>query len=229
MFWQGLAATMRFLWLSDTDSPRDIRLWRLVIISLSFSLYVFYPLYVYPLHSRRGKKLAERLGNLRRWSWTQRIKWSVSKIQGRSCQKNKNLLKGNSMTWKSKQAKWQIESPRLSSTTKSTWKTTMKDSSLCPTKLGRKTSQTILKERIFQITEAKWMHPCNVLEWDKIHWKRMRSGLERWWSVGLMEQHRWKNGHEKRPNEQYGRDKTEVWEIELFNLPCCSRWCKNLS
>ena len=25
-------------------------------------------------------------------------------------------------------------------------------------------------------------------------------------------------GHEKRPNEKYGRDKTEVWEIELFNL-----------
>ena len=23
----------------------------------------------------------------------------------------------------------------------------------------------------------------------------------------------------KRPNEKYGRDKTEVWEIELFNLP----------
>ena len=85
------------------------------------SLFVFKPLYVHPLHSRRGKRLAERLGNLRRWSWTQRIKFFVSKIQGRSCQKNKNLWKGNSMTWKSKQAKWQIESPPLSSTTKSTW------------------------------------------------------------------------------------------------------------
>ena len=44
---------------------------------LKFLFLYFYPLYVYPLHSRRGKKLAERLGNLRRRIWTQRIKWSV--------------------------------------------------------------------------------------------------------------------------------------------------------
>ena len=37
--------------------------------------------------------------------------------------------------------------------------------------------------------------------------------------MGLKEEHGWKNGHEKRPNEKYGRDKTEVCEIELFNLP----------
>ena len=164
MFRQGLAAMVCFLWLSDTDSPRDIRLWRLVIMSLCFSL-CFYPLYVHPLHSRGGRRLAERLGNLRRWSWTHRIKWSVSKIQGRSCKKNKNLWKSNSMTWKSKQAKWQIKSPRLSSTTKSTWRTTMKGSSTCPTWLGRRTGTTIRKERICQITEAKCIHPCNVLEW----------------------------------------------------------------
>ena len=34
-----------------------------------------------------------------------------------------------------------------------------------------------------------------------------------------MEEHGWRNEHEKKPNENYGRDKTEVWEIELFNLP----------
>ena len=55
-------------------------------ILMFFSLSVFFILFMFtPLHSRRGKRLAERLGNLRRWSWTQRIKWSVSKIQGRSC------------------------------------------------------------------------------------------------------------------------------------------------
>ena len=53
--------------------------------SLHVSLSVFCPLCVYPLHSTGGKRLAERLGNLRRWSRTQRIKWSASKIQGRSC------------------------------------------------------------------------------------------------------------------------------------------------
>ena len=34
-----------------------------------------------------------------------------------------------------------------------------------------------------------------------------------------MEKHGWRNEHEKNPNESHGRDKTEVWEIELFNLP----------
>ena len=41
----------------------------------------------------------------------------------------------------------------------------------------------------------------------------------RWWNVGLMEKHGWRNEHEKKPNGNYGRDKTEVWEVELFNLP----------
>ena len=33
-----------------------------------------------------------------------------------------------------------------------------------------------------------------------------------------MEEHGWRNGHERKQNEKYGRDKTEVWEMELFNL-----------
>ena len=56
---------------------------------LSSSPYVLslhsYPPHVYPPSSTRGKRLLERLGNLRRWSWTWRIKWSVSKIKRRSC------------------------------------------------------------------------------------------------------------------------------------------------
>ena len=34
-----------------------------------------------------------------------------------------------------------------------------------------------------------------------------------------MEEHEWRNEHEKKPNGNYGRDKTEVWEVELFNVP----------
>ena len=58
-------------WLvCDTDSPRDMRWWMLIIISLCFfSLHSYSP-HVYPPSSTRGKKLLERLGNLRRWSWT---------------------------------------------------------------------------------------------------------------------------------------------------------------
>ena len=32
-------------------------------------------------------------------------------------------------------------------------------------------------------------------------------------------EHGWRNVHEKKPNENNGRDETEVWEVELFNLP----------
>ena len=32
------------------------------------------------------------------------------------------------------------------------------------------------KKRICQITGATWMHPCNVLEWIKNHWKKMSCG-----------------------------------------------------
>ena len=42
-------------------------------------------------------------------------------------------------------------------------------SSLCPTRLGQRTSPTILKEGICQTTGASGMHPSNVLEWNKIH------------------------------------------------------------
>ena len=41
----------------------------------------------------------------------------------------------------------------------------------------------------------------------------------KWWSVGMIEEHRWRNGHEKKPNENYGRDKkTVVWWVELVIL-----------
>ena len=34
-----------------------------------------------------------------------------------------------------------------------------------------------------------------------------------------MEEHGWRREHEKKPHENYGRDKTVVWEAELFHLP----------
>ena len=40
----------------------------------------------------------------------------------------------------------------------------------------------------------------------------------KWWSVGMIEEHGWGNGHEKTPNENYGRDKTVVWWVELIIL-----------
>ena len=36
--------------------------------------------------------------------------------------------------------------------------------------------------------------------------------------MGLMEEHGWRNRHEERLNENYGRDKTAVWFVESFIL-----------
>ena len=87
----GLAAPVCFLWLSDlcvTQTTRGTSSSECSSSSpclLSLSLH-FYSLYVHPPSSTSGKKkLLERLGNLRRWSWTWRIQWSVSKIKKRSC------------------------------------------------------------------------------------------------------------------------------------------------
>ena len=102
------------------------------------------------------------------------------------------------------------ESPRLSWTTKSTWKTTMRGSSLCPTRLGRRTSPTILKEGRGQMTAVKWMHPlqCFGVEADS---EMMKCGID---GSARMETDT-KRSHMK----NYGRDKTAVWWVESFNLP----------
>ena len=63
MFWQGLAAIVCFLWLSDTDSPRDIRLCRLVIISSSFSLCIFI-LFMFASSLERWQRVGGKIGQL---------------------------------------------------------------------------------------------------------------------------------------------------------------------
>ena len=40
----------------------------------------------------------------------------------------------------------------------------------------------------------------------------------KWWSVRKIEEHGWRNGHEKKPNENCGRDKTVIWWVELVIL-----------
>ena len=84
---------------------------------------------------------------------------------------------------------------------------------------AKRTSPTTLKEGICQTTGANKMHPSNVLEWNKIHQKKMTVWWNtRWWSVGVVDEHGWRNGDEKRLNENYRRDETVVWWVELFIL-----------
>ena len=121
------------------------------------------------------------------------------------------------MTWKRKQANWKIESPRLSSSAKSTWATTIHCSSSCPARLGRRTQGKKLPNDWGDVDaplQCFGVEMDSLKEDDVWYYKKRR-----WWNVGLMEKHGWRNEHEKKPNGNYGRDKTEVWEVELFNLP----------
>ena len=190
----------------------------LPLFFLSLSLHSYSP-HVYPPSSTRGKKLLETLGNLRRWSWTSRIQWSVSKIKRRSCKKHQNLGKDNSTVSKRKQTNWQIVSPRLSSSTKSTWATTIQGSYFFCTWPGRRISPTILKGRICQITARDLDAPLQRFGMEIDSLKEDEEWVEkRWWSVGLMEEHGSRNVHEKKLNENNGRDETVVWWVELVIL-----------
>ena len=233
----GLAAIVCFLWLSDlcvTQTARGTSASECLSssphVSLSLSLHC-YSLYVYPPSSTRGEKLLERFGNLWRWSWTWRIKWSVSKIKGRSCQKNKNWWKATQwLGRRNKQTgRWRHRGSRHRRRAHE-W-LPIQSQSLYPTMLGRRTNPTILKERICQITGARWMHPCNVLEWKQIHWKKMRCGLGRddevwdWWKSTDGEtdtkRRQMKTMDETRP-------KSDKLSCSMYQR-CWLRWCKNLS
>ena len=133
--------------------------------------------------------------------WTWRIQWSVSKIKKKIVLKNKELRKDNWMTWKRKQANWKIESPRLSSSTKSTWVTAIEGSSVFRTWLGRRTNPTILKKRICQITRATWMHPCNVLEWNRFTERRWGVVWKEMMNCGIDGRARMEKRTRKKPNE----------------------------
>ena len=53
----------------------------------------------------------------------------------------------------------------------------------------------------------------------------------KWWSVGMIEEHRWRIVHEKKPNENNGQDETVVWEIEfvILHMALLKAVQKNLS
>ena len=77
------------------------------------------------------------------------------------------MWKDNSMTWKKKQANWKIESPRLSSSTKSTWRTTMRQG------LGEEPVQRYFKK---EFAKSLARGGCTLA----MFWNRNRLS-ERWW------------------------------------------------
>ena len=90
---------------------------------------------------------------------------------------------------------------------------------LCPTRLGRRTNPTILKERNLPNDWSEGDAPLQSFGVKQDSLKEYDGVVNtKWWSVGMIEEHGGWNGHEKKPNENYGRDKTVIWWVELVIL-----------
>ena len=149
------------------------------------------------------------------------------KKEGRA--KNKNLWKDNSMTWKRKQANWKIESPRLSSSTKSTWVTAREGSSVFRTWLGRRTNPTILKN---EFAKSQGRRGCTLaMFWNEIEslkedewWNKkemMKCGID---GRARMEK---RTRREAKWQQRTRRDRSLTSRVVQFYQWCCSRWCRS--
>ena len=158
-----------------------------------------------------GLSSCSQTSNVRRRSWTKRIKWSVSKI--RSCaRKTKEMWKGNSMNWKRKQANLQIVE-HMSNYHE------------------RRVQQGLgeeFKERICQTRDATLARFRSGTRPTKRKWRRgqheiMRCGNDR---RAQMEN---RTRKEAKWKQRTRRDRSLVKSSCPLCTWCCSRWRKNLS
>ena len=147
-------------WLvCDTDSPRYTRKWMLIIISLCLSLSPLLLSLCLPSFLSTWQKVTGNIGQLE----AVRLKLDDSMVCVED-QRKKIVLE------KQKVVERQLndmeeETSKLEDRVTAAlviYEEHMKDNHA--TRLGRRTSPTILQERICQITGTRWMHPCNVLE-----------------------------------------------------------------
>ena len=175
----GLAAIVCFLWLSDLcvtqtacgSSASDCLSSPHVLPHSPFLLSLCLPSFL-----NTWQKVAAKIGQLEEEKLNLENSMVCVEDPRKIVLEKKILWKGNSTTFKGKQANWQIESPRLSSSAKSTWVTAIQGSSLYPTRLGRWTSPTFLKERICSSLERGG---CTLAIFWNGNWL-----TERRWGVG---------------------------------------------
>ena len=190
IFRQGLAAIVCFLWLSDlcvtqtargtsasecsASSPCGSPFLSPVLLSLCL-----------PSFLNTWQNVTAKIGQLEAVKLNLEDQMVCVEDQWKIVLEK--MRKGNSMTWKRKQGKWQIESPRLSSSGKEHMSDCCTRLKIISNKAWAKNQSNDTKGTNSLFTGARWMHPCNLLEWKLIDWKKMRCGLKRdddawdWW------------------------------------------------
>ena len=110
-----------------------------------------------------------KTGNLRRRSWTWRIKWSVSKIK-------KKIVLENHKFVERQLDDLEEETKKLADGVTAAlviYEEHMSDCRTRPKLISHmawaKNQSNDTKRKNLLFTEAKWMHPYNVLEWKQIH------------------------------------------------------------
>ena len=179
---------------------------------LPLSPSFFNSLYVHPPSSTRGKKFLKKDwatwgGEAEPWGFF----WSVSKIRWKIVlEKRKNVERQlNDLEEEtSKLADRHRGSRHLRRAHE--W-TTIQGSSLNPTRLGRRTNPKIPEETICcSLVRGGCTH---AMFWNENSFTEMKCGND---GRARMEK---RTRREAKKKKNYGRDKTEVWEVELFNLP----------
>ena len=102
---------------------------------------------------------------------------------------------------------------------KSTWATTIQRSSSVSNKAWAKNQSNDTKGRNLPNDWSERDAPLQSFGVEQDSLKEYDGVVNtKWWSVGMIEEHGWGNGYEKKANENCGRDKTVVWWVELVIL-----------
>ena len=122
------------------------------------------------------------------------------------------------MTWKRKQANWKIVTAARHQW-RSTWPTAIQRSSFVSNKACSKNQSNDTKGQNLPSDWSERDAPLQSFGVEQDSLKEYDGVVNtKWWSVGMIEEHGWGNGYEKKPNENYGRHKTVVWWVELVIL-----------
>ena len=153
--------------------------------------------------------------------------WSVSKIRGKIVLEKTKLQERelNDLEEKtSKLASRVTAALVINEEHMSDYHTTLK---LKSNKAWAKNQSKDTRGKNLLFTGARWMHPCNVLEWKQIHWKNMTAWLTRNDEVyrrARMEKRtrreaKWKTTDKTRPKSEKSSCSIYRWS--------CSRWWRS--
>ena len=216
-------------WLvCDTDSPRDTRKWMLIIISQCFLSPFLLSLCLPSFSSTLSQKVTRKIGQL-----------EAARLN----------LKDSMVCVEDQRKKIVLETPIIGERQLNGLeeKTSKLEDRVTAALVIYEEHMSDYQKKLKLILHMAWAkNQSNDTKRKNLpnHWHQVvaplqRFGMEidslkedeewvekRWWSVGLMEEHRKRNEHEKNANGNNGRDETVVWWVELVILHMVLLMCK---